>query len=48
MDSMSHSLKDKVILVTGGTGFFGKQFLAAVLADYQPRKLIVFDPTASL
>ncbi len=42
MDSMSHAIKDKVILVTGGTGSFGKQFLAAVLAEYQPRKLIVF------
>lgn len=35
-------LKDKVVLLTGGTGSFGKQFVESVLCAYQPRKLIVF------
>jgi UDP-N-acetylglucosamine 4,6-dehydratase/5-epimerase len=32
----------KVILVTGGTGSFGKAFVKVVLANYKPRKLIVY------
>ncbi|HXG51802.1 MAG TPA: UDP-N-acetylglucosamine 4,6-dehydratase (inverting) [candidate division Zixibacteria bacterium] len=35
-------LKDKVVLVTGGTGSFGKQFVATVLREGAPKKLIVF------
>jgi UDP-N-acetylglucosamine 4,6-dehydratase/5-epimerase len=35
-------LDDKVILVTGGTGSFGKKFVAHVLGRYKPRKLIIF------
>jgi UDP-N-acetylglucosamine 4,6-dehydratase len=42
MHAISNLIKDKVILVTGGTGSFGKEFLSATLAKYQPRKLIVF------
>jgi len=38
MDSFS----DSVILVTGGTGSFGKKFVETLLRDYQPRKLIIF------
>ncbi len=34
--------KDKVILVTGGTGSFGKKFIEIMLAEYHPAKLIVF------
>lgn len=34
--------KDKVVLVTGGTGSFGKKFIQIMLKDYQPEKLIVF------
>lgn len=34
--------KDKVVLVTGGTGSFGKKFIEIMLAEYQPQKLIVF------
>src|SRR5574338_791143 len=34
--------KDKVILVTGGTGSFGKKFIEIMLRDYHPAKLIVF------
>ena len=33
---------DKVILVTGGTGSFGKMFIKILLDKYQPRKVIVF------
>jgi UDP-N-acetylglucosamine 4,6-dehydratase/5-epimerase len=33
---------DKVVLVTGGTGSFGKKFTEIVLRDYRPKKLIVF------
>ncbi len=33
---------DKSILVTGGTGSFGKQFLRTVLKRFRPARLIVF------
>ena len=36
------NLTGKTILVTGGTGSFGRQFVTTVLEDYQPAKLIVF------
>ncbi len=35
-------LKDKVVLVTGGTGSFGNRFIDRVLADARPRKVVVF------
>jgi len=35
-------LNDKVILVTGGTGSFGRRFVETALARYSPRKLIVY------
>jgi len=35
-------LNGKTILVTGGTGSFGKKFVEIVLQRYQPAKLIVF------
>jgi UDP-N-acetylglucosamine 4,6-dehydratase len=35
-------LDDKVILVTGGTGSFGRKFTEIVLSRYRPRKLIIF------
>ncbi|RLG67864.1 MAG: UDP-N-acetylglucosamine 4,6-dehydratase (inverting) [Methanobacteriota archaeon] len=34
--------KNKVILVTGGTGSFGKKFIEIMLNEYTPSKLIVF------
>jgi UDP-N-acetylglucosamine 4,6-dehydratase len=34
--------KDKVILVTGGTGSFGKKFIDLILKEYQPAKVIVY------
>jgi len=33
---------EQVVLVTGGTGSFGKKFLELMLRDCHPRKLIVF------
>jgi UDP-N-acetylglucosamine 4,6-dehydratase len=33
---------DKSILITGGTGSFGRQYVATLLARYKPRRLIVF------
>src|SRR6201992_3112200 len=35
-------LNDKSVLVTGGTGSFGKHFIKTVIAQYKPRRLIVF------
>jgi len=34
--------KDKVVLITGGTGSFGKKFITLMLKEYQPAKIIVF------
>ena len=33
---------DKAILITGGTGSFGRRYVATLLERYQPRRLIVF------
>jgi UDP-N-acetylglucosamine 4,6-dehydratase len=33
---------EKVVLVTGGTGSFGKQFVKIMLEEYRPAKLIIF------
>ncbi len=35
-------LSNKTVLVTGGTGSFGKQFISTVLKKYDPRKIIVY------
>jgi UDP-N-acetylglucosamine 4,6-dehydratase len=34
--------KDQVILVTGGTGSFGKKFIEIILKEHSPKKVIVF------
>ena len=39
---MKTEFKDKVILVTGGTGSFGRRFAHTVLERYDVRKLIVY------
>ncbi|MFI5363891.1 MAG: UDP-N-acetylglucosamine 4,6-dehydratase (inverting), partial [Elusimicrobiota bacterium] len=31
-------LNDKVVLITGGTGSFGKAFIGAALKKYAPKK----------
>jgi UDP-N-acetylglucosamine 4,6-dehydratase len=33
---------DKSILITGGTGSFGKRFITHILANYQPKKIIIY------
>ena len=35
-------LNGKTVMVTGGTGSFGRQFIRTVLERYKPRRLIVF------
>jgi UDP-N-acetylglucosamine 4,6-dehydratase len=35
-------LDNKVVLVTGGTGSFGRKFVEIVLREHRPQKLIVF------
>ncbi|BDG61732.1 UDP-N-acetylglucosamine 4,6-dehydratase (inverting) [Caldinitratiruptor microaerophilus] len=35
-------LDGKVILITGGTGSFGRRFVETVLREHQPKKVIVF------
>ncbi|MBK8908787.1 MAG: UDP-N-acetylglucosamine 4,6-dehydratase (inverting) [Rhodospirillales bacterium] len=39
---LSVDLAGKSILVTGGTGSFGKRFVQTVLDRYEPRRLIIF------
>ncbi len=34
--------QEQVVLVTGGTGSFGKKFAEVMLDDYHPQKLIIF------
>jgi UDP-N-acetylglucosamine 4,6-dehydratase len=38
----SRVLDGKVVLVTGGTGSFGRRFVQRVLTEHNPKKLIVF------
>jgi UDP-N-acetylglucosamine 4,6-dehydratase len=33
---------DKTVLVTGGTGSFGKKFIRIMLDEYHPKKIIIF------
>lgn len=35
-------LNDKTILITGGTGSFGHQFVSYVLEHYEPKKVIIY------
>jgi UDP-N-acetylglucosamine 4,6-dehydratase (inverting) len=35
-------LSNKTILITGGTGSFGKKFLEMIFAKYQPKKVIIY------
>ena len=34
--------KNKTILVTGGTGSFGKKFVNTILKKHKPKKIIIF------
>jgi UDP-N-acetylglucosamine 4,6-dehydratase len=40
--SVRPNLSGAVVLVTGGTGSFGRAFVARLLAEYDPAKVIVF------
>ena len=35
-------LNNKTILITGGTGSFGKEFIKQTLKNYKPKKIIIF------
>lgn len=35
-------IDNKVILITGGTGSFGKQFIEMILKKYNPKKIIIY------
>ena len=35
-------LKDKNVLVTGGTGSFGREFIKMLLSDHEPRRVVVY------
>ncbi|MCT4585623.1 MAG: UDP-N-acetylglucosamine 4,6-dehydratase (inverting) [Peptostreptococcaceae bacterium] len=35
-------LNNKSILITGGTGSFGKKFIEKILKDYNPKKIIIY------
>jgi len=39
---VSFTLDDRTILITGGTGSFGRRFVKTVLKRFKPRKVIVF------
>ncbi len=34
--------KNQVVLITGGTGSFGKKFVEIMLKDFNPKKIIIF------
>ena len=35
-------MKNKTVLVTGGTGSFGKKFIKTILEQYNPKRVIVY------
>lgn len=39
---MNSIINDQSILITGGTGSFGKSFIKKILKDYNPKKIIVY------
>jgi UDP-N-acetylglucosamine 4,6-dehydratase/5-epimerase len=39
---MTDMFDGKSVLITGGTGSFGKQFVRQLLADHKPRRVVVF------
>ena len=34
--------KNKILLITGGTGSFGQKFVGMTLAKYNPKKIVVY------
>lgn len=41
-DSEPHMFNDKSILITGGTGSFGRRFTRTLLQRYRPRRLVIY------
>lgn len=39
---MTISWRDQNVLITGGTGSFGKKFVEIMLKEYHPRRLVIF------
>lgn len=39
---MLNKIDDKSILITGGTGSFGKEFVRIILNEYNPKKVIIY------
>jgi UDP-N-acetylglucosamine 4,6-dehydratase len=39
---MTDMFEGKSVLITGGTGSFGKQFVRQLLADHKPRRVVVY------
>lgn len=42
MNAQNYNLEGKDLLVTGGTGSFGRRFITAILERHKPNRLIVF------
>lgn len=42
VDNKPFNWHEKTVLVTGGTGTIGKEFIKTMLEEYQPKKIIVF------
>lgn len=40
--STKNKIDNKTILITGGTGSFGKAFVARILKDFSPKKVIIY------
>ena len=39
---MKNLFTNKTILITGGTGSFGKKFVSLTLQKYNPKKIIIY------
>ena len=42
LNSSDFNWDEQTVLITGGTGSFGKRFVQTMLREYQPKKLIIF------
>lgn len=42
IEAGSMNWEDQVVLVTGGTGSFGKKFVEIMLREYHPKRLVIF------
>ena len=42
MSDSENMFHGKNILITGGTGSFGKRFVKRILASYKPNKVIIY------